>query len=522
MGRKAKLEGGFAYRNEGKTQNCYAAVKIGAGKSENAGFIYENKGEALHCFARSTVRGWKRGSARKKQKDGFAALDSGKVSRCFFLVKNSKKLKQYRDGNLGLAAKAAEPEKIEQELQWNFEVFERENAARMDFLAETWRYDPIAARLKGQGDTDDDFDYDFDDDFDDDYDYDFDNDNDIEYFDPSGKKNAPGRAAVVKKNKKETVMIGTENELLTFMDRVNRGEPEAVNADCRLTADLDFHGKKIPSLGCDRQHPFCGTFDGGGYRIRGFILCGKDMAEIGFFGCLKGSVYNLSVDGIIKAGNCPLAAGFCAVNEGEIHCCEAVIEMRGGRYVGMFVGENHGMVERCSVSGKSCGLFLLWLWPCLPWVALIFWMLINPPLPPEDYVPVMADAAIIPNEDVEVGERTNENKASYEVPKTLLVDAGTMKAKSEPYVIKNPNRGANYDFVAVLYMTDSAGRDVEVYRSGRIPVGYHIQDLTLAPEDGSTLAAGNYQAKMVFSFYHHDTGEKGMVDSTVPITVEIK
>ena len=73
--------------------------------------------------------------------------------------------------------------------------------------------DPIAARLK---DSDDDFDYDFDD------------DNDIEHFDLSERKDVPGRAAVVKKNRKETVMIGTEKELLAFMDRVNRGEPVVI------------------------------------------------------------------------------------------------------------------------------------------------------------------------------------------------------------------------------------------------------------------------------------------------------
>ncbi len=184
--------------------------------------------------------------------------------------------------------------------------------------------------------------------------------------------------------------------------------------NCELAANLDFCGKKIPPIGCDKQHPFCGTFDGKGYKIKGFVLSGKGMAEIGFFGFLKGSVSNLSVDGIIKADNCPLAAGFCAVNEGEIHCCEAVVELHAKRNVGMFVGENNGLIERCS------------------------------------------------------------------------------------------------------------GADVEVYRSGRIPVGYHIENLTLDPPDGITLTAGIYDAKMVFSFYHHDTGEKGMIDSTVPVAVEIE
>lgn len=510
MGRKTRLEGGFAYQNEGKTQNCYAAVKVGAGKSENAGFIYDNRGEALHCFTRSTVRGWKRRSDHRKQRDGFAALGSGKVSQCFFLVKSRKQLKKYRDTKLGLWVEAAEPERLGPDFQWDYKVFERENAARMDFKASTWNYDPLAANLKNSGDND--YDYDYDDDY----------DSDMECSDPSGQEKAPGEGAAPGVKKACTVMIGTEDELLAFMDRVNRGEPEAVNAECRLVSDLDFRGRKITSLGCDRQHPFCGTFDGRGHRIRGFVLCGKGMAEVGFFGCLKGRVYNLSVDGIIMAEGCPLAAGFCAVNEGEIRCCEAVIEMHGGQYVGMFVGENNGLTDRCSVSGTSCGLFLPWLWPLLPCFSLIVCILTNPPLPPDEYVPVMTDASIIPNEDIDIGVRTNENKASYEVPKTLRVDAGTLTARSEPYVVKNPNRGGNYDFVAVLYMTDSVGRNVEVYRSGRIPVGYHIQDLTLTPPEGTALTAGSYNAKMVFSFYHHDTGEKSMVDSTVPITVEIK
>lgn len=71
-------------------------------------------------------------------------------------------------------------------------------------------------------------------------------------------------------------------------------------------------------------------------------------------------------------------------------------------------------------------------------------------------------------------------------------------------------------------MTDSNGNEVEVYRSGRIPVDYHIEKLTLTPPDGIVLTKGIYEAKMSFSFYHQDSGEKGMVDSKVPITVEIE
>lgn len=471
MGKKAKMEGGFAYQNDGKMENCYAAVKVGAGKSENAGFVYNNKGEALHCFTRSAVRGWKRRTRRGKQKDGFSSVGSGTVSQCFFLVKKEKMLKQYRDRTLGRSVKAAEPQQVGEDYNWDYDVFERENAAKMDFFAKSWFFDPLEG-LEAVG--------------------------------------------------VNTVRIGTEDALLDFIGKVNRGEPEAVNAECELAADLDFHGRKIPTFGCDRQHPFCGTFDGKGHKIKGFVLQGNDMSEIGFFGCLKGSVINLSVDGIIKAGNCPLTAGFCAVNDGEIRCCEAVIELHAKRYVGMFVGENNGLVERCSVSGKSRGMFLLWLLPLLPFFALTVGIAANPLLPPQDYVPIIADASIIPNENIEKEERLNENKASYEVPKILKVDAATLTVKSEPYVIQNPSRGANYDFVAVMYIADSSGKDVEVYRSGRIPVGYHIENLTLTPPDGIIVMSGSHKAKMAFSFYHHDTGEKGMIESTVPVTVEIE
>lgn len=471
MGNQAKMEGGFAYQNDRVIENCYAAVKLGAGGSENAGFTYNNKGEVLHCFTRSAVRAWKRGLGHRKRKDGFASVDSGTVCQCFFLVKNKKKLKQYRDKNLGRAVKEAEPEQLGADYSWDYEVFEPKNAAKMEFLSEAWSYDPL------------------------------------EGLERVGAK---------------TIRIKTEEELLDFIERVNRGEREAVNALCELEANLDFHGKKIPSVGCDRQHPFCGTFDGKGHKIRGFVLSGKDMTEIAFFGYLKGCVINLSIDGIIKAKDSLLAAGFCAVNEGEIHCCEAVIELHARRYVGMFVGENRGVVERCSVSGKSRGLSLLWLRPLFPFCVLVVGILTNPPLPAPDYVPIIADAAILPNREKNKKERTNENKASYEVPKTLKVDAATLTVKSEPYLIQNPDRGGNYDFVAVLYMTDSSGKSVEVYRSGRIPVGYHIENLTLTPPDKISLKSGIYEAKLVFSFYHQDTGEKGMIDSSAPVTVEIE
>lgn len=553
------MEGGFAYRNAGTMENCYASVKIGRGKSENAGLAYDNSGEVLHCFTRSAVHKWKKKEKRgkeenRKQKDGLFVLNSGCAAQSFFLVKNEKKLKKYRDRELGLTEEQAEPDFLKENYDWDYNVFEEKNASGMEFLEEAWEHTVRyveeeeekeekkevprrrrESRTSGRGSTAHRV-----------------RKNLLQMRKASvmrkkavvrsGKgavqtERTPSRTEkVIQENKTnvrkpewlktkerpEPVQIGSEEEFLDFTDRVNRGETEAAFGSFELTCDLDFHGKTIPSVGFDRQHPFSGLFDGKGHVIRGFVLNGKDMMEVGFFGHLEGIVQNLSIDCMVKGKKCPMTASFCAYNGGEIHCCESVTEVCAGRYAGMFVGENKGIIERCCVSGRSRGAFLFWLWPLIPFAVLTVGILANPPRKPQEYVPIMADAQIVPNEEEEVKKRENENKASYEVPKELIVDKASMTARSEPYVIKNPDRGGNYDFVAVLYMKDSTGNDVEVYRSGRIPLGYHIKQMKLSPPQGISLSEGVYNAEIVFSFYHHNSGEKGMVDSRVPISIEIR
>ncbi len=470
MGRDNRMVGGFVYRNLGKLENCYAAVRILERKTESAGFVYDNKGVISHCFTRSRTRRWKHErSDKKKQTDGFYSFNDKTIQNSFFLSKNKKRLKDYRDSDLGLSAKQSNSRLIHSRFDWDFTVFEEKKATDMDFLPENWKF------------------------------------------------------TLPEEKKREKEYISSEKELLDVIDQINRGDHRAASAWYELTDDLNFHGKELPSIGCDARHPFEGIFDGKGHIIRGFTLNGKDRDCLGLFGHLKGKVANLRADGIVKGKNCRMTAAFCAVNRGELHCCEAVFEIHSRYYTGMFVGENRGLIERCSVSGKSHGIFFFWLFPLLPILSLITVLALNPPVPPPDYEPVTEDRAIIPNlPDDKPFTRSNENKASYEVPKTINVDADTLTATDNQYVIQNPSRGANYDFVAAIYMTDNRGEKVEVYKSGNIPVGYHISTLTLTPPDGITLAPGTYDAEIVFSFYQQDTGEKGMIDSNVPITIRIK
>ncbi len=469
MAQEHQMEGGFAYLNDskGRLENCYAAVRMKKRKRENAGFVYDNRGTVSHCFTRSRTRSWNHSNKDdRNQKDGFSSFNNGTISQSFFLTKRKGSLKNYRDGQLGITAKQADCKRLEELFEWDFTVFEKKKAAKMDFLPENWKY-------------------------------------------------------TLPENE-DRELICTEEDLTDLIDRINRGDREAACGWYELDNDLDFHGKKLTPLGCDEKHPFEGVFDGNGHSIRGFVLKGKNKPAMGLFGYLQGTVANLRADGIVKGKNCNLTAAFCAVNQGEIHCCEAVVEIHSKYNLGMFVGENHGLIERCSVSGKSCGLFFFIFFPLVPVMALVPFLALNPLQPTMDYNPVAEDRSIIPNVEEETRIRSNENKASYQVPKTIEMDAATLTATDEDYIIKNPDRGANYDFVAAIYMTDSSGEQVEVYRSGRIPVGYCIAHLTLTPPEGVTLSKGVYDAQLVFSFYNQDTGEKGMIDSSVPISIRIQ
>lgn len=466
MAKQTQIQGGFACRNTGTLENCYAAVHIGSGKTVNAGFVYDNSGTIKRCFTRSRTRAFEK-EKKEKRCDGFVSNNTGTVEHSFFLVKEEKDLENFRDRELGVCVEQADETFLRETFRWDFQVFEQDKASQMDFEQEHWHYERQT---------------------------------------PTGQPQ----------------LIQSEKEFLEVVEKINRGEQGASSGWYELQKDLNFHGRQIPPIGFDNTHPFCGVFDGKGHCIRGFVIKGQGLPGAGLFGYLAGMVMNLRIDGVIKAKGCPSAAAFCAVNQGEIHCCEAVCEVHASRYLGMFVQENHGLIERCCVSGKSHGIFVFWLLPLLPLLALGVVLLCNPVRPPVDYPLVPVDGSIVPNREIEIIERSNENKASYQVPKTLKVDAETLTAKSEPYVIKNPNRGANYDFVATLYMTNNLNQRVEVYQSGRIPIGYHIENLTLTPPAGTVLSPGSYDAQIVFSFYHHDSREKGMVDSTVPITVEIQ
>ena len=62
----------------------------------------------------------------------------------------------------------------------------------------------------------------------------------------------------------------------------------------------------------------------------------------------------------------------------------------------------------------------------------------------------------------------------------------------------------------------------ELYRSGRIEIGYEIEAAKLsALSDGSYLPIGDYEMIVAIDAYDPETNEKSVVNAQAPITVHI-
>ena len=62
----------------------------------------------------------------------------------------------------------------------------------------------------------------------------------------------------------------------------------------------------------------------------------------------------------------------------------------------------------------------------------------------------------------------------------------------------------------------------ELYRSGRIKIGYEIEAIKLsALADGTLLPVGDYEMLVAIDAYDPDTNEKSVVNAQAPITVHV-
>ena len=203
-------------------------------------------------------------------------------------------------------------------------------------------------------------------------------------------RTAVARYATGSGTEQDPCRIGSMEELLLFRLQVNRFGRTALCAvltnDIVInsgTFDADGHytsaaGETVNDLYAigSKERPYTGTFDGGGYTVRGLCCSNKDIIDstvqdavypAGLFGWLKGAtVKNLTVTGYVDGRACVGGiAGYADAGTTILNCRnECVVrsvdlfnrEYGSAQYAGGIVGYNEGSVTACYNAGTVTGI----------------------------------------------------------------------------------------------------------------------------------------------------------------------
>ena len=206
---------------------------------------------------------------------------------------------------------------------------------------------------------------------------------------PNENRTAVARYATGSGTEQDPCRIGSMEELLLFRLQVNRFGSTGLCAV--LTNDIvinsgtfDADGRYTPAAGetvndlyaiGSKERPYAGTFDGGGYTVRGLCCSNKDIIDstvqdavypAGLFGWLKGAtVKNLTVTGYVD-GRAYVGgiAGYADARTTILNCRNECIvvsvdlfntEYGRAQYAGGIVGYNEGKVTACCNTGTVTG-----------------------------------------------------------------------------------------------------------------------------------------------------------------------
>lgn len=118
------------------------------------------------------------------------------------------------------------------------------------------------------------------------------------------------------KSTAETVLIGTESELIAFANRVNNGTADDKALNAEITADITMIGNMVPIQG------YKGTFDGKNHTISGVRINKPSEANVGFFkSVVGGTVQNLFLADVEINGAYNVGALVGGMERGTINNC---------------------------------------------------------------------------------------------------------------------------------------------------------------------------------------------------------
>ena len=455
----------FAAVNSGQILGCSANMRFKA-KFNGSGFVYDNSGEIRHSVSVKAVHG-------KGKLGGFFFRNSGVIEHCGFIAKERKQSdNSYRDEALRF-----DPDKQIEEIYQQL------------LLSQTWK------------------------------------NSSLDSLEPDIKANHVTCDAA------SIIEISSADDLLELIEAVNDGDISAAASHYVLTKNINMGGKKLNPLGDSESTAFKGIFDGAGYKISNFSINAKGRECAGFFGCTNhAKVVNLTVDYILNGthGNtCGGLVGIC--NDSHFENCAVYINVNPSLCCGGFVGKNSGTIINCYVCGKISFLFPLWLLllplAILAFLLLLFAFLYEPadePYTPEvidpNQVPVINTSPVTPPpagtsrisfelfQEVNISASTQVGELGYVNPARATMDAVIRICISDSALTE-----AGYDPIAVGARTaeEMAAEDynpdsafTELYRSGRVQIGYGINNCKLSPlPNGTTLKEGDYEIRFMIDGY---------------------
>lgn len=482
--------GGFVAKNNGKIINCYTSLHIKGKKAYSAGFVSSNDGSISKSYSYSNP---------SKLEGGFYNQNNGNIDNdCYFLYnqKNKKRVLDLRSGNHN--------QKVDN-------INNNEELAKLGFdTDEVWTY--------------------------------------INKDIPIGFKDEKWFYKY-NNNDKEPIVISNARELFNFSNKVNNGDTKYQNAYVILANDISLSNKEWIPIGYDRLNTFNGVFDGQGYTVSNFVINNKDIDNKGFFGFLKGEIYNLSVDGLIKNGQC--IGGLVAQNlEGTIGCCSAVTNIRTKNgIVGGLVGVNSGYIFNSYSAGSSNNIVIpVWLYILgilLFFLPMIF-LITNKEDDIKNYTKVPYDEFQVPIPEDNKPTNNDDNFVSFEFEAEIPIDLYSGKCN---FNFKLPSN-TNHNVVVELQITDNqalqllgtTGRseeeqakldasefyDPDIYRtviarSGAIKPGYQLDDLLLFDfVRNANITPARYNAMIYLQFYDVKTNKRALLETQVPVVIDIK
>lgn len=476
------LIGGFVACNTGKIENCYCVTSFNGKKYTSGGFVGENKGTIAKSFCEYAAKGLS---------GGFSGTRTQLGDGCFFvhdLDAESKKVEPLWDRKYGIRSR---------------KIKNANDAARAGYdMKNIWSFTGQKPLLQFQEDN-----WMFPDTF---------------RFNPS----------------KQILSIKDAKNLFLFAEMVNNGDKRFVNAKVRLDADIDLKGKTWVPIGIDRGCAFCGVFDGNGYSVTNFVIKDDHYAKKGFFGYLKGDVFNLTIDCQIRGDGC--VGGIAAVNEGTIGCCGATVGLYGkgsDLNAGGLVGMNNGHIFQSYAAGKIKLLMI----PVIPIAVVASSAMVlsaavfsgtsgsgdsiyNPVEKDPNQEQIAGDNTTQPDhtgsteagsseDDTESGQLAHSLGFTLSHSVSILLDSGDCLLD-----FSNPADNTN-SMVIKLSIENEDGSRTAIAKSGAILPGYQVRSISLL--DGVTLDAGEYTGYVTLIPYDIVTNDKSMIETELPVSLSI-